>query len=189
MTTDAQTKLLASIAAATRERLGAAACSVALLYGDELEFRAADGIGAREVVGLRSPISRGIAGWVVASGQTAAVADAHRDARFDRDTAQQTGYLPTSILATPIEGDDGPIGVLEVLDRAGGPHDMQVAARAAQQVALVLDITAAATTVDNVLADPRLAELVSLVRQLDEMGLASQKLAARLLSAVVENTR
>lgn len=187
--TAAQTKLLTSIAAATRERLGAAACSVALLHGAELEFRAADGIGTREVVGLRIPVGRGIAGWVVASGQTVAIADAHRDARFDRDTAQQTGYLPTSILATPIEGDDGPIGVLEILDRAGGPHDMHVAARAAQQVALVLDITAAATQVDDVLADPRLAELIGLVRQLGDLTPIQQKLAARLLSAVVENTQ
>ena len=147
MTSTAQTELLTAIVEATRERLAAAACSVAILDGSDLEFRVASGVGEREIVGVRIPVDRGIAGWVVASGQTVAIADTHSDARFDRDTAQRTGFLPTSILATPIEGDDGPIGVLEVLDRAAGPQDMQVVAAAARQVALVLQLVDAAPRV------------------------------------------
>ena len=185
----AQTELLASIVAATRERLAAAACSVAIVDGSELEFRVASGVGAREIVGLRMPADRGIAGWVVASGQTVAVADADSDGRFDRNTAQQTGFLPTSILATPIEGDDGPIGVLEVLDRTNGPLDMQVVADAARQVALVLELVSAAARVDEVLADPALAEHLALLRELSTLGVADRRLAARLLAAVVEHAR
>jgi len=189
MTTPAQTELLTAIVAATRERLGAAACSVALLERSELVFRVAVGAGEREVVGMRMPAGRGIAGWVVASGQTVAVADTHSDARFDRDTAEQTGFLPTSILATPIEGDDGPIGVLEVLDRAPGPHDMQVVAAAARQVALVLELVDAAAQVDAVLADPGLSEHLALLRELRGLGIADRRLAARLLAAVVEHAQ
>lgn len=186
MTSAVQTALLTSIVAATRERLGAAACSLALLDGSELEFRVAAGMGQDELVGLRIPTGRGIAGWVVASGQTVAIADAHSDARFDRDTAQRTGFLPTSILATPVEGEDGPVGVLEVLDRDTGPRDLQVVADAARQVALVLELSDAAGRVDEVLADPGLAVLVGLVRQLGGLDAAHHELAARLLAAVVE---
>jgi GAF domain-containing protein len=189
MTSAAQTALLRSIVAATRERLGAAACSVALLDGSDLEFVVAAGVGEDELVGLRIPVGRGIAGWVLASGQTVAVADTHSDARFDRDTAERTGYLPSSILATPVEGDDGPIGVLEVLDRAGDPRDMQVVAAAARQVALVLELVDAAAQVDEALADPALADLVALLRELRGLGPADRRLAAQLLTAVVEHAR
>ena len=189
MTSTAQTELLTAIVEATRERLAAAACSVAILDGSELEFRVASGVGEREIVGVRIPADRGIAGWVVASGQTVAIADAHSDARFDRDTAQQTGFLPTSILATPIEGDDGPIGVLEVLDRTAGPQDMQVVAAAARQVALVLQLVDAAAQVGRVLADPGLAEHLALLSELRGLDVADRRLAARLLAAVVEHAR
>ena len=189
MTSAAQTELLTTIVAATRERLAAAACSVAILDGAELEFRAASGVGESGIVGLRMPADRGIAGWVAASGQTVAIADAPTDARFDRDTAQQTGFLPTSILATPIEGDDGPVGVLEVLDRTNGPQDMQVVAAAARQVALVLQLVEAAAQLGGVLADPRLAEHVALLSELRGLDVADQRLAARLLAAVVEHAR
>jgi len=189
MTSAAQTELLTAIVAATRDRLAAAACSVAFLDGAELEFRVASGVGEREVVGLRMPADRGIAGWVVASGQTVAIADAHSDARFDRDTAQQTGFLPTSILATPIEGDDGPIGVLEVLDRTSGPEDFQVVGAAARQIALVLRLVAAAADAEGVLADPGLAEHLALLSQLRGLDVADRRLAARLLAAVVERAR
>ena len=73
-----EVELLTGIVAATRERLGAAACSVALLDGEELVFRAAAGVGAAEVIGLRLPVGRGIAGWTVASSQAIAVADVNR---------------------------------------------------------------------------------------------------------------
>jgi GAF domain-containing protein len=181
--------LLTGIVAATRERLGAAACSVAILDGSELEFRVASGAGAREIVGVRIPAHHGIAGWVVASGQTLAIADTHSDARFDRDTARATGFLPTSILATPIEGDDGPVGVLEVLDREAGPRDMQVAGAAARQVALVLQLVERAAQVGQVLADPGLAEHLALLGELHRLDVADQRLAARLLAAVVEHAR
>ncbi|MET1071802.1 MAG: hypothetical protein ABWY11_04055, partial [Umezawaea sp.] len=68
MTSTAQTELLTAIVEATRERLAAAACSVAILDGSDLEFRVASGVGEREIVGVRIPVDRGIAGWVVASG-------------------------------------------------------------------------------------------------------------------------
>ena len=104
----AETELLTAIVASTRDRLQAAACSVALVEEGELVFRAASGAGAAEILGVRLPIGRGIAGWVVTSGQAIAVSDVHRDQRFDAETAQSTGYLPTNILAVPVEDDEGP---------------------------------------------------------------------------------
>ena len=47
------------------------------------------------MLGVRLPLGRGIAGWVVTSGQAIAVSDVHRDQRFDAETAASTGYVPT----------------------------------------------------------------------------------------------
>jgi signal transduction protein with GAF and PtsI domain len=179
-------ELLTSIVAATRDRLGAAACSVALLDGNQLEFRAADGAGAAQVIGMRLPVGRGLAGYVVASGQAIAVAEVRRDQRFDIETAESTGYVPSSILAVPVEDDEGPMGVLEVLDRQSGPRDMDVAAAAARQILLVVRLAGSAAEVNAVLADQSLAVLVNLLRQFRDASERDRSLAAALLSAVLD---
>lgn len=114
----ARPDLVASVAA-IRSLFGAAACSCALVDDDDenLTFVAADGEGAAEIVGVRLPIGRGIAGWAVMSGQPIAVRDVQTDARFARDVAESTNYVPTSVLAAPLHDRDGEaLGVIEVLD-------------------------------------------------------------------------
>lgn len=104
---------------ATRSLFGAAACSIALVDddGESLVFVAADGAGAEEIVGVRIPVSRGIAGWAAMSGQPIAVRDVRSDARFARDVAESTRYVPTAIYAAPmLDGDGEVLGVASVLD-------------------------------------------------------------------------
>jgi signal transduction protein with GAF and PtsI domain len=110
---------LARCVEATRALFGAAACSIALVGGDgtTLEFVASDGAGSDEIVGVTIPVSRGIAGWAAMSGQPIAVRDVQTDARFARDVAESTHYVPTEILAAPMLDTDGEVlGVLSVLD-------------------------------------------------------------------------
>ena len=105
--------------AAIRSLFGAAACSCALVTDSEdaLTFVAADGQGAAEIVGVDLPIGRGIAGWAVMSGQPIAVRDVQSDARFARDVAEATNFVPTSVLAAPLHDLEGEaLGVIEVLD-------------------------------------------------------------------------
>ena len=105
--------------AAVRALFGASACSCALVVEEvsTLTFVAADGAGADKIIGVKLPISRGIAGWAVMSGQPIAVRDVAADARFARDVAEQTEYVPTSVLAAPMFDSAGEaLGVLEVLD-------------------------------------------------------------------------
>ena len=106
---------------ATRALFAAAACSVALVEEDgaTLRFVASDGAGAEEIVGVTIPVSRGIAGWAAMSGQPIAVRDVQTDARFARDVAESTHYVPTAILAAPLLDADGEVlGVASVLDPA-----------------------------------------------------------------------
>jgi hypothetical protein len=92
---------LGAVVSTTRALFGAGACSCALVddSGDVLEFVAAAGRGAEAIVGTTLPVSRGLAGWVVLSGQPIAVADVGADARFARDVAEATEYVPETVLA------------------------------------------------------------------------------------------
>jgi GAF domain-containing protein len=140
-------ELLQSAVDTARELFGAAACSVAIAdeATEELVYRVASGAGSAEIVGVRLPLGRGIAGWVASSGSIIAVNDVTTDPRFARDVAESTGYVPTSILAAPLEAHDRVLGVLSVLDRrppattAEAHNEMRLLGLIAGQVALSLE--------------------------------------------------
>src|SRR5205814_9271078 len=92
---------------------------------DALVFRVAAGEHGQGVVGLSIRPGDGVAGYVFASGQPLAIGETTVDPRFQREAAEQTGYVPRSLLAVPLADDAGTIGVLEVLDRRdGAPFDL-----------------------------------------------------------------
>jgi GAF domain-containing protein len=137
-----------AVTAIAQHYFGAAACSVAQLdeETDELVYVAASGAGADAVVGVRLPVGRGIGGWVAQSGQPIAVSDVARDARFARDIAESTSYVPSAMLVVPIESDERLLGVFSILDRddtrAGAARDLDLAAMFAAQAAVALQAAA-----------------------------------------------
>ena len=137
-------ELLRALAETARRLFGAAACSLALLSEDESEllYTTAAGAGAGDVTGMRIPSSHGIAGWVVQSGQPIAISDVASDPRFSRELAEQTGYVPRSILAVPVETSQRTLGVISLLDRdpgrPGAEQDMALLSLFADQAALAL---------------------------------------------------
>jgi GAF domain-containing protein len=137
--------LLLSIAESAARIFGAKAASIALLNEENgtLEFKVAVGQGNTEVVGKNIPINKGIAGYVAMTGQPIAVSNVEKDPRFAQDFAQSTGYVPNSILATPLLSNDRVIGVMEVLDKIDtdsfGLQDMELLGIFAQQAALAID--------------------------------------------------
>jgi signal transduction protein with GAF and PtsI domain len=82
-----------------------------------LVFRVAAGEQGQGVVGLEIPPDRGLVGYVFSSGQALAIADVRADPRFGRSFAEQTQYMPRSIVAVPLVDGRGTLGVLEVLDK------------------------------------------------------------------------
>lgn len=97
--------------------------SVALLDRErgELVFRAADGPGAERVRGWRLKLGQGIAGWVAREGRPALVADASRDPRFYPEVDTVTGLRTQSVLCVPLCHQERVIGVVEVINKRGGP--------------------------------------------------------------------
>jgi GAF domain-containing protein len=108
-----------------------------------LEFRVAYGPVGKNLVGTKYPLDKGIAGYVVMTGQPIATSHVNQDARFDREFAESTGYVPESILATPLLSGDRIIGVMEVLDKINaasfGIQDMELLGMFARQAALAID--------------------------------------------------
>lgn len=172
--------VLTSTVRAVRRHYGASAASVALTTADDLALRfvAADGGAADRVVGLELPLEKGIAGWVAVSQSPMAVADVQHDPRFARDVAESVGYVPTSILAAPLPGEDVAYGVIEVLDpdpaRRG---DLGTISLAGSLLAALVAQTSE-TRIDNALTH-------QLVR-VTSLGPGAVALANRLLDAVVE---
>jgi len=137
-------ELLRSLTETARRLFGAAACSLALLSDDdsELIYTTAAGEGADDVTGMRISSSHGIAGLVVQSGQPIAISDVASDPRFSRGVAEQTGYVPQTILAVPVETPQRMLGVISLLDRderrPGAEQDMALLSLFADQAALAL---------------------------------------------------
>jgi GAF domain-containing protein len=137
-------ELLQTIVEAAARLFGAAASSIALIdeQAQMLEFRVATGAGSDEVIGMRIPVSQGIAGYVAMTGQPMAVSSVQQDPRFARETAEKTGYVPRSILAMPLMYNERVIGVIEVLDKIDAPsfgmQDMELLGIFARQAAVAI---------------------------------------------------
>jgi signal transduction histidine kinase len=92
-----------------------------LLLTDEptgdLVFAYTTGPVGNQLRGLRLPRGTGIAGYVITSGQSIIVNDAQRDGRFDSTTDRTTGFVTRRMLAVPLRGLSGALGVIEVINR------------------------------------------------------------------------
>jgi GAF domain-containing protein len=136
--------VLRSIVDATATLFDAEAASLALHdpAADRLVFVVAAGEHGQGVVGLSVASGEGVAGYVFATGQPIALADVEHDARFGRRTAEQTGYVPRSLVAVPLIDDEGILGVLEVLDKRGAGgwdlRDIELASVFAHQACVAI---------------------------------------------------
>jgi len=129
------------IVEATVALFEAEAASIALFERDpdRLVYRVAAGAQGQGALGLEVPPTRGIVGFVFSTGQPLALSDVLSDPRFDRATAERTGYVPRSIAAVPLIDRDQTVGVLQVLDKRTSPtftlKDMELLAVFATQAA------------------------------------------------------
>src|SRR4051794_5903464 len=119
---DIAPNLLEAIVKTSAGVFEAAACSIALVdpVTEELVYQAAWGAGAKEIVGVRLPPGKGLAGSVVATGEGIAVPDCRNDPRFQAQIAAGTGYVPHTMLVVPLKQGNRTVGTLSVLDRRDG---------------------------------------------------------------------
>jgi GAF domain-containing protein len=139
-------QLLESVVEAAARILNAKAASIALVDegAGELEFKVSfDQSGGHSVIGMRTPIDRGIAGHVAMTGQPMAVSNVQEDTRFNQQFAESTGYVPKAILAVPLIMREQVIGVMEVLDKNTAAsfnlQDIDLLMIFARQAAIAID--------------------------------------------------
>jgi GAF domain-containing protein len=164
--------LLQSIVDVARAIFGAEAASIFLLDedNDQLVFDAVSGRGEGEQQGARFPSSTGIAGFALVTRQPLVVDDLEADPRFSQDRARATGYVPSSIVASPLLHDERALGVLSVLvrapDRPFGLAELELLSRFSTQAAIGLDLLLRARRAQDSLVDDGNAALVSRVAAL-----------------------
>jgi hypothetical protein len=119
---DVEAQMLSAIVKAAAGVFEAAACSVALVdpITNELVYQASWGAGAKEIVGVRLPQGKGLAGTVVQSGEGLAVPDCRNDPRFQAQIAAGTGYVPYTMLVLPLLSGGRTVGAVSLLDRRDG---------------------------------------------------------------------
>jgi GAF domain-containing protein len=142
----------------------------------ELVFEAVAGEGADTLVGRRIPSNTGIAGWSLASEEPIAIDDVLSHPRFDREVAEETGYVPRKLTVYPLLYAEDALGVLSVLDQGASSHvglaDMEVLGRFANHAAVALASVEAARRAQALLAqgnddESALARLTSAVGSLE----------------------
>lgn len=82
-----------------------------------LKFVAARGPKAAEVLRFRLKPGQGIAGWCALRGETLAIDEARRDARFYGKVSEALGYETRSLLCAPVRRGGKVLGVIELLNK------------------------------------------------------------------------
>ena len=149
--------LLAAIVEVARSIFGAKASSIVLLdeETEELVFEAVVGKGEDTLLGTRYPAGKGIAGWVLATRTPLVIEDVQQDPRFAKDVAEDTGYVPSGLMAAPLLHDERALGVLSVLDRPEQSlfslKEMELLGLFANQASIAVDLLLKARRANRVL--------------------------------------
>lgn len=133
--------LLRVIAEETKVAMQADRCTVFLLdkKTNELWSKIALGLDSEEI---RFPADKGLAGYVVRTGESINITDAYNDPRFNPDVDKATGYTTKTILCMPIKNNNQEIiGAFQVLNKVNGvftksDEDLLVAIGGSASIAL-----------------------------------------------------
>lgn len=105
------------------KRVTDSVASTLMLLDDEsgeLVFSVPTGPKAEELMDMRMPPGKGIAGWVAQNEQPALVPNVKEDKRFYPEIDKLSGFETQSILCVPLKAKAKLIGVLEVINKKDG---------------------------------------------------------------------
>lgn len=141
-------ELLPLIIEKCREALSAGGAAVLLLDRARNEFyfpyvADTDSEVARRLSGHRFSAALGFAGLAVGTGKSLKIDDAQNDPRHHRATDRTTGLATRNLIVTPLNSLQGPIGVIEVVNRKDGlafsEEDVHFLEALSGSVAIALD--------------------------------------------------
>jgi phosphoserine phosphatase RsbU/P len=161
--------LLPEVVRAARHLLDAERGSVFLYEpaSDELVM-----LVVEDIPPVRIPAGRGIVGYCARTRQLVNVPDCYADPRFSDAVDRESGFRTRCMLSVPLVGhDDGLVGVLQLLNKRGGPFDARderVATLLAAQCAVALQRAQATAAL---LAAEHLHEEIRVAREIQMSGL------------------
>ena len=135
-------ELLRIIAEETKNALQADRCSVFLWDKDTNELWSKVALGLESSQEIRFPADKGLAGYVVKTGESINIIDAYNDSRFNPEVDKQTGYRTKTILCMPIINNNKEIiGAFQVINKIDGiftknDEDLLVAIGGSASIAL-----------------------------------------------------
>jgi adenylate cyclase len=84
----------------------------------ELWTKVAAAADGTNLIEIRIPANRGIAGYVASTGEALNISDAYKDPRFDPTTDKKTGYVTRNILCLPVFNSANElIGVTQLINK------------------------------------------------------------------------
>lgn len=161
--TEPITTAIERLLAVSAASLDSEEASVLVRDGDQgdLRFLAATGRVADRLRGMKIPAGKGVAGFVLMSGQPMAVSDVEGESSFYAEVDKATGYDTKTMLALPLRAGDEVVGVLEYVNRRGDPPHTPFTADEMDRAGIYADAIAA--LVDSYYAARLLKELSSRV--------------------------
>ena len=119
--------------------------SILLYHPDKkkLVFEYVVGEKAAELTGMEIGTDQGIAGKVFGAGESCVSDDVSKESAHLREVGEKVGYITTNIVTVPLKRPKGdPIGVMQVLNKRGGPfdsHDVTLIEIMAAQIAVAIE--------------------------------------------------
>lgn len=114
-------ELLRVIAEETKNAIQADRCTVFLLDKDTNELWSKVALGLDSSQEIRFPADKGLAGYVVTTGESINITEAYEDPRFNPEVDKETGYRTKTILCMPIINNNREImGALQVINKIDG---------------------------------------------------------------------
>jgi GAF domain-containing protein len=141
-----------------KETVNSADASVLVRDGRDggLRFLVAVSELEEQLLQIRIPPGKGIAGSVFSSGQPMAVNDTSSEGSFWSGADEKVGFKTITLLATPLRSGNETIGVLEFVNRPGEPpyppftpEEMDDAAQFADPIARLVDAYELAQLVES----------------------------------------
>ena len=135
-------ELLRVIAEETKNAIQADRCSVFLWDKDTDELWSKVALGLDSSQEIRFPADKGLAGYVVKTGESLNIIDAYNDSRFNPEVDNKTGYRTKTILCMPIMNNNREIiGAFQVINKIDGvftknDEDLLVAIGGSASIAL-----------------------------------------------------
>lgn len=135
-------ELLKVIAEETKNAIQADRCTVFLWDKDTDELWSKVALGMDSSQEIRFPADKGLAGYVVKTGESLNIVDAYSDSRFNPEVDTKTGYRTKTILCMPIMNNNREIiGAFQVLNKIDGvftknDEDLLVAIGGSASIAL-----------------------------------------------------